>query len=307
MAEAISDGASELEKRNALTGMDFSPEEISGEPAEVTPAPKPEPKPEVKAEEAKSEDEDDEDGEDDDEGESKKDKPLRSAKNERPIKSAFKQIKELRGTQKEIKDGIATIMSRLDTLTPKQQEQVVDELQAVADKRGLDPEGLSDILELAEKRMMARLEKEGKLNKGIDPETQELLNKVSEEHKEREQEAIFTGEWNLIVPELQKQFPNAKANELIEARDLMYELARSEQGVILNKKGEVVANRDLDYLLFKNRSKFETILKVAKNAKSGETSSKQITEDTGDGDIDLDPETMDPDKMKAYNKRKYGN
>lgn len=296
---AISAGATEAEKLNALTGMDIPAEELSEQPEEKAETEQ-EAEPEDKPEEGKSEEEAEEEEEAEDEGEDEE--KTRPAKKDKPIKNAFKQIRELRGSQKQIQEGMAKILDKLENLNPKQAEEAIDEIKTIAEKRDLDPEGLAEILELAEKRVLSKLE--GKLNKGLDPEDRQVIEKAKRDQREREQEIIFTNEWNQILPELQKQFPNATAAELNQARSLMYDLARSSEGVILNKSGEVVANRELDYILYKNRTKFETVLKVAKPGKSGETSSKQIIEE-GDEAIDLDPENMDPEKMKRYEKMKY--
>jgi len=299
MTQIISDESSESAKMNDLTGMDIPAEELSNEPEPTKETPKEESKP-AKAEEAKPTEEPKEEPEEVEDGEDEEvEKPTRPTRNERPIKSAFKQIKDVRGAVEGLTQAVSKILEKLDNPTPKQQEEKIDEISQLAEKRGLDPEGLAEIVALTKKEMLAELEQSGKLNKTLPADIQEklkVLDKVQADMKANEEQVHFEKEWNTIQTDLQKQFPNAKQGELTEAKKVMDELAHSKE----------FHKYDLDYILFKNKDKFETILKVAKNSKSAETSSKQIIDYEETEDINLDPEDMTPDKMKAYQKKKYG-
>lgn len=233
---------------------------------------------EVKTEEKKVEDEKKED---------QKPQSKRPARENRATKAIFAQINEIRNM---VKDVVAS-------QTKKETIQAIDKVKELAEKRQLDPDELKDIITLAKEQMMEDLEKSGKLNKDLPDEIKQRLAKLDqyEADQKAEKEALqFEGEWNTLLVELEKTYPNAKAAEKNEARKLMDELAHQKQ----------FHDKDLDYVWYKNRSKFDAILKVAKGSKSGEESSKQLEDHDDEEDIDLDPENMTPEKMAAYDKKK---
>ena len=211
----------------------------------------------------------------------------RPARSERLSRALFTQIKELRDEIKSLKSSPAK----------EEAKQVIDKLTDIASRRQLDAEGLKEIGEAIREQVFNELEKSGKFNKDLPTEITEklkLLDTIQADRKVQEEVLHFEKEWQSLTPELQKQYPNAKATELSEAKKLLDELGHSKE----------FHDKDLDYVVYKNRSKFDALLKVAKNTKSGETTSKQIEDYNDDEDIDLDPENMTPDKMKAYQKRK---
>lgn len=297
MAQTIQDGVSEAQKLEDLTGMgipesEYTHEETKSE--EVKPEVKAESKPEPKSKDDSEEDdsiEGDEEEESEDEGENEREnkRSVRSAKKSSPIKAIFSIIKE-------IQRDLATL--KAPPAAKQEVKEAIDEIAEFAKTRELDGEALTQLTQILQKKIMNDLEKSGKLGQGVPKEIQDKLKELEDlkkESTERKEIEHFEKEWSSLVVDLQKQYPNAKAGELAEARKLMDELSHSKEW----------AKYDLDYVLYKNKSQFDTLLKVAKVSKSGETSSKQIVEHDDEEDIDLDPENMTPEKMKAYEKRKY--
>jgi hypothetical protein len=288
------EGASEAARLEALTGMGVPESELQEEQA-AEPSPKVEEKPKVEAktEEAKA----DTEGESEDEDEENKNekepvRSVRSPKESRPIKAIFSQLGEINKAIADLKKASV----------PEKQEakEAVDEaLSAIAERRGLDSEGLAEIAGALEKKIIDSLEKSGKFKNDLPEDVKEkmkALDQLQEKMRIEEEATHFDKEWNSILPTLQKQYPNASASELAEAKKVMDELSHSKD----------FHKYELDYVLFKNGSKFDALLKVVKGKKSAEGESKQIKESSDDEeDIDLDPENMTPEKMKAYNKRKY--
>lgn len=278
----------DLAKIQEMTGInEGSSENLEDVPE--TPEAKPEEKPEVKAEEVKPEEAPKEKEEGEDEKEQvRSERPNRS---DRPLKAVFTQIKELRDAQKQILDRLnATPAEKKDA------SEVLDEVvRDIADRRNLDAEGLKEILEAAEKRVMKNLEDKGLLKKDLTPDILEklkLLDTIEAKQKEEAEKLHDQQEWLAFLPELQKQFPNASAKEFVDAQKLMDELAHTKE----------FHDKELDYVLYKNRDKFAAILKVAKGTKAGETSTREIgEEDTGEKkELDLDPENITPEKMKRF-------
>lgn len=292
MEITIKDAVSEAQKLEDLTGMGNLEETQPEVKPEVKEETKEEVKPEVKAEEAKTEEETDTEEVDDDEvGEPKRaEKPNKAAKNERPMRALFSQIKELRGMIESLKTAPAQKAEVADA---------IDEISQIAEKRNLDSEGLAEIIALTEKRILDNLEKTGKLNKDLPADVQDklkLLDQYKSDLEAKEIEASYEREYNAFLPDLQKQYPNAKASELSAAKEKLDELSHSKEW----------RDKDLDYVVYKNKSIFDTLLKVAKFNKSGETSSKQMNDGEVSEDVDLDPENMTPDKMSNYLKKKHG-
>ena len=249
---------------------------------------------ETKAEEVKetkAEDKSEEEDEAEDEEPVSSPRPIKS---ERPLKAVFSQLKELRAELAEFKKSATTseksVVSTIDSA-----------VQEIANKRNLDPEGLAEILDAAEQKVMKKLEADGLLKKDLAPDIIEklkVLDKIQEEQKMKAEQIRDEQEWISILPDLQKQYPNAPANLLADAKKLMLEMAHTK----------AFHDKELDYVLYKNKEKFDSLLKVAKAKKSGETASKEFSkEDTGEEeDIDLDPENITPEKMKRYQNKKFG-
>lgn len=277
----------EAEKLGDLSGMGMPEELKEAYKSEVESEEESKPAPKEETEEVESKEAEEETEEEiEDEVVEKEAKPRepRPAKNERPLKALFSQIKELRDEIKSLKT------------TPAKAEvkEAIDEIETYAEKHQLDASGLKELSQLIEKNLLGKLEKDGKLSKDLPEEITEklkILDELQAEKKDKAEKEYFEKEYTKILPEIQKQYPNAKAGELSEAKAVLDELAHSKEW----------KDKDLDYIIFKNKSKFDTLLKVAKHNKSGETASKQMIDDTEEeSEIDLDPENMTPEKAKAF-------
>jgi hypothetical protein len=135
-----------------------------------------------------------------------------------------------------------------------------------------------------------------------------LLDKIEDERRIEAEVTHFNTEWEQLLPVLKRQYPNAGDAELAEAKKIMDEIAHSpEGGIVVNEKQKILKPYGLDYLLFKNSEKFNTLLKLAKGKKSGEGASKEIVEVDDDQEIDLDPENMTPEKFKRSEQQKLKN
>lgn len=241
------------------------------------------------------------------EAEAKKKDGERQDRLERPAKTEpteaeralFKQTGELSKAIKEMQTALAELPSKL---TPKQEAvdtALSDALAEIAKKRNLDAEGLKEIADALKKDI---LKNTGELPADVQ-EKLKLLDslradkeKRDGEQKVREDAIRFEGEWNTLTSQLKTLYPNATASELSEAKKQMDEISHTPD----------FAKYDLDYVLFKNRSTFDVLLKVARGSKSGEGASKQISEDEGDeNEVDLNPDEMTPSKMAEYEKRRF--
>lgn len=307
MAEAtIPAEVAEANKLEDLTGMGIPQNELLPE-TPPKPEDKSETKTEVATEEVETKETVEEESESDDGGEDEKvveTPPERPAKNARPLKAIFSQIKELRTAIDALKASPAKVAA----------QETIDEIKTIAEKRDVDPEGLAEIIAITQKKVVEDLEKSGRLSKDLPEDIQKrlkLLDKFEAENETKAEAIAFESEFNGILPELKKQYPNAKESELVEAKKILNQLAHSEKGgVVVKKATETTPGKikpyPLDYLIYKNRSVFDTVLKVAKHSKSGELGgSKQLADDAdGDDDIDLNPEDMTPEKMKAHDRKK---
>jgi len=294
----------EAQKLEDLTGMGIPQDEIVDTEQSETESESKEEKPKAKAEEAKAKgktDEDEEEVDDEDEEEATTSSQKRPAKSERPLKAAFKQIGELREEFRSSLSEIKQLLSKTpNSEAKKEAKEAVDEIAEFASRyEDTNPEGLKELLSVFEKQVMANLEKSGKLSKDLPEDIKEklkLLDTIQAEKKAKEETLQFESEWNKLLPEIRREYPNASESLIAEAKQKMDEIAHTKE----------FHKYDLDYVLFKNKPVFNTLLKLAKS-KSFETSSKQINKEENDEeDIDLDPENMTPEKMKAYNKKTYG-
>ena len=252
--------------------------------------------PEDEDEKSKDESESEEDDEDDEDDES-------SSKGKRTV--PYNKLKTERKKRKEAEKKLGNFLENFDTkigtavekaLTsvsdkkdqPGEAEKVAAEL---SEEVGLDEKGLAKILktavDLASKgqvspELLKRLENLGKL--------EESQKKIEERQKEDEDVSKFNKEWDSFVPWLKKKFPNAGDDELGEAKNAMDDLAHS-------KKYHLIP--ELDYIFFKNRNKFQTILTLLKG-KSGEKSKTIKGEKVGEDETDklTDIENLTPEIIK---------
>jgi DNA-binding transcriptional regulator YiaG len=292
------------------------------------PAEKPAPKSEVKSEE----DDTDEDDTDDDtdeinDGAEDKSKSDASAKPSRPLRTAFQQIREIRREMNSSNtemakalQGIAELVaaSKTGTVAEKAEAKVdVDTFLAKAKDAGVDEEWLKGYTETLLASSKAEIESLIKpLREELDATKKtasDLQAERAAQKLQRTETGIFVQEWGEQLSSLQKEFPNATPELLREAQTLMRTLSTSKEygGTEYDPStgkmiGPEKAPMPLDYILFREKAKFATILNVKKGS-SGErpTTDPAEREDTGKSeDIDLNPENMTPTKWKEHEKRK---
>lgn len=254
---------------------------------------------EKSAEEAENPKQDSEDKpkneEEDKSGEEEKVTPPKTNKSERPLKAVFAQLGELR-------EAIESIKGLMSSSEKKDATNTVDDaIKQLATKRNLDAEGLGEIVALVQSKILKDLESKGVLNKDLPKEVQEklkVLDQIQKTENEKAEVAHFDKEWDSVLPSLQKQFPNATASMIAEAKAELFKIARTK----------LFHDKEIDYVVFKSQDKLSALLKVAKGKKGGEGDSKQIKEDSdkessSEEDIDLDPENINPEKMKKYQEK----
>lgn len=245
-----------------------------------------------------------------DDGESEKSRSTRPTRVERVI---FKQIGEVTQGLKELAAIVANSQKPAEPKAPEQDvvsEKVRDFIKVFSQNHSDFDEG--GLTELAEGIVRITSELTAKEKTELPKDVQEAIaTSRALKQKEDEREATsaaaqhFQEEWNGYVPVLKKSYPNAGDDELAQARELMDAIAHSEEGGVLVNENQI-RGYPLSYLLFQNKDKFDTILKVAAKRRGTEGSSKEMFDVEGDENEDsedMDMETMNPSKWKRHEAR----
>lgn len=165
-------------------------------------------------------------------------------------------------------------------------EEVEASAKELAEELGMDKEALAKFLKVAVKLSS----KKSVIPKDI-AEKLKTLDELQAQNKQSKEIAHFNKEWETL--DIKKQYPNAPKAALKEAQELMDELAHSKDHHM----------HDLDYILYKNKSKFDALLKTAVKGKSGEQGKRIGTEKSYDSTNDdeenlVDIEDLNPQIMK---------
>ena len=210
----------------------------------------------------------------------------------------YAKLKSERGKRKALEDSIQDLVTAISKARgePDKEEDLDDlskEAKRLGEELGQDPEGLAKVLRSAVE--LAKKEFGGKLPKEVEDKLK-LLDELTERDKQVKEATHFEKEWGPVVTALKAKFPSATESMLTEAKKAMDELAHTKK----------YHRFDLDYILFKEGKKFETILKAAPGNKSGE-SGKTIASKESDGDAPAEDsvkiEDMTPDVMKRREQR----
>lgn len=161
-------------------------------------------------------------------------------------------------------------------------------IKAMAEDLGIDAEAAEKLFVHMEKIAAAKAAKE--------PEEKE----TSTEDNEAAEKAHFNSEYDDFADEFSKLYPNATPQMRKEAKQKLYELARSEQYGIVPGKHDAYP---LDYIVTKERKTFDTLLKVAPKDKSGE-SSRDMSKDDDFEEIDFTDPTMSPARYQQYQQQR---
>lgn len=299
----------EANKIGQATGMGEPDLNAPGEAEEATleekqPNPKPtEPKPKADDNDLPEEDKskkDDVEGDESDDEENSEEANRHSRTDKAPARTVpYDLLKAERTKTKNIQAQVEALARTVEELrngklTAKEEEQI-DEIEATAEQLSegtdADPAFVAKILREAVKLT------EKKYGNNVPKEVQDRLKVLDEIEKREKQSAEashFEQEFQVVASDLKKQYPNATDTELAQAKALLDQLAHSKE----------FHKYELDYVIYKNKSKFDTILKVAPKAKGGEAGKvlgPQQEYDQNDGDEEHIPdiEDMTPELMKA--------
>lgn len=318
--EPSSEEQAEANRIGDLTGMgdpDLSTDETPVTTEEVvTPEPKVE-APESSKKVEKPNDSEEDEGEDDGDKErfSRKD----GKKIEKPEKSVpYSKHKEERLKRQTVETELATVTStilpmlesindRLDKMgakepTAKQADDLEDDVRAVAEELGLDPDDeLGKVIKAVTKVVGKKFGKNDEITEKL-----KLLDKLQEKEAEREkaneldaEEKAFRTEFEALTPSLQKAYPNATQAQIKEAQELLDDVSHTEE--YCRYKLVDIVNSDA------YKAKFAAILTVAPKGKSGEPGKtvgkgEEYTSPEDDDTIE-DLENLTPDIIRDRERR----
>jgi hypothetical protein len=277
MSRSEEEARAALDAEKRAIGLEVETEEdenpsTTGE--EVTPKEKTEEDEGEKSKEDKPEIEDDEDEEDDDGDKPKRPKYI-------PIEVYNKRKGKLKDRIAELEEELEEARSSKDEGKEEEIESEVDDIKTAAEELGIDPEQLSKITSVIEK----------KLSKSVD----ERMSPLVKEQEAKKEEDGFNNEWRTTAEILKAKYPHASEKQLEIAKGKMKELAYSSTHL----------KHDLDYIVWKEDKAFEEILYVPK--KKGIESAQRNPAPKGDEDAE-EPgskplgDNPSPEEIKAREK-----
>lgn len=164
-----------------------------------------------------------------------------------------------------------------------------------ADEKAKLVKDMADDLELTEEQAKKFATHIEKLIDAKAPKQQEKeAPKPSSEEAEKAEKAYFEEEYAGFSETLAKAYPNATPQMRKEAKQRLYELARSDAYGIVPGKHDAYP---LDYVLMRERKAFDALLKVAPHDRSSE-SSRDLSQEAED--FDFTSPDMSPEKLKRY-------
>ena len=212
--------------------------------------------------------------------------------NKEPSPRDFKEYKaELRAElQADYDKRLADLKAEMSKTKPNEvtTENLEEEVKKLAAELQFDEAKTRRIIEVA--------------RKGIEPLTADD-KKLLEEYRadkearqakdaEREQDEIFTTEWNEVLPSIKTQYPNATDEQLQSAKDALDELSHSEK----------YHEMDMDYILFKEKESLGKILFSPKKA-TFESPRNAPLDDTSDEWPEITA-NMTPNQILAAEKKR---
>lgn len=296
IGEASGMGAPDLSEEETPTDTEEVPADKTEE--EVTPPKKPaSDDTEEESEEDDTEEEDEGDEEDEAEEEADDKAPKSRVKtNKRPERLVpYSLVKDLRKDLDALTETIGKLKTDKEGKTEDEIDEIDKEAEALAQELG-DIDGTygpKDIAKILRKAVeLARKKTGGEIPDDL-KERLKILDKVEEQHQTDAEAAYFDKEWGSVLPALKKEYPNAGEAEIAEAKKLLDKYAHTKE----------YHKYDLDYIIFKKRKDFDTILKVAAKSKSGETGKRVGAEEnfdaTGEDDDNLENiEDLTPEIVK---------
>jgi hypothetical protein len=167
---------------------------------------------------------------------------------ERKPRSIYNDLKDTRNNLKSERELREQAEQERDELKAKLDSRTTipesDELKTFADKIGADPEAIREMRELFLK---------GQQSTSINPELQSKLDAFETWQKDNGQAIAkqqFEAEFTSAVPQLQKMFPTASAEDISSMRKELDTLAHTTE----------FHDKEIDYIAFKNQDKLSSLI-----------------------------------------------
>ena len=240
----------------------------------------------------KEKDDEDEEEDEEEDGQSHKKKGI-----------SFKQFNEVRSELREARSQIKELIEKGTKEAEKIPDDFMKRTEDLAKEIGVEnPDGLKKIMSLVQEVVKgSRSELEKKLS--------DLEEKYSEVVKDAPIKDNFEGEWKTFVKsDFSKEFPNATAEELEKAQELMDTLSHDRKTggrVYKDDKGrELLDPYELDYIYFKNKDRFQEIVS-GKKSKGMEESRTQGIRSNREGKDEYKPlsKNASTSALRDYEKR----
>ena len=163
------------------------------------------------------------------------------------------------------------------------------EIKALAKELDFDEDKVRKIIQVARKG--TELSPEDKELLAEFKENRDYIKGKKEEDFMREQKEIFDTEWTSVIPVLKAQFPNATDEQLAQAKKEMDALSHTEK----------YSKTELDYIVFKEKAKFEKVLfsPKQKTFESGRAVDMSTTDE-----FPIFSNDMTPAQFEAFEKRR---
>lgn len=172
----------------------------------------------------------------------------------------------------------------------KDASKVSDEdINTLAKELNFDPEKTKKIIEISRKGLEATEE-----DKAFIKEQREFFEAKKADDFQKEQAAIFNGEWGAVLPQVKTMFPNASDEQIAKVKAEVDKLSHTKK----------YHQTDLDYILFKEKASFEKIA-FSPKSKTFESGKPQVkTEDDFDGSAPENLNDMSPAQFAEFEKKR---
>jgi hypothetical protein len=173
-------------------------------------------------------------------------------------RTIYHDLKDEKNRRKDAERERDDLKAKLDALsnadTPVERQDAKDELEAFAEKNNLDPQTLKEMRAIFTKDVSPKSDEEREKALSDLLATKQSLDKIVEKQH-------FEDEFKTIVPTLKTYFPTIGDAELQGVKDELDKLAHSKEW----------HDKDLDYVLFKNRDKLEKLVSPRKRTLESNT------------------------------------
>lgn len=185
--------------------------------------------------EDEDEDSDEEEDDDEDKGSQKK-----TPKKYIPI-AKYKAKRAADATKISSLEGMVKTLT--ESLAKGKDTEVDDEVKKMAEELGIDdPDNFQKVVAFLEKKISDKVKP--------DPELVKTLEDYKKAQQDKQDRDYFDDQWSEIVPQLEKEFPNADKKEIKVAKALMDKIWHSKKW----------HSYEIDYVFFKNKSEFAKVI-----------------------------------------------